>query len=157
MTKEIPLTKGAVALVDDDMYDYLMQWKWHLGSQGYAVRNCKRTEVGRKKISMHTMIIKPVFNMVFDHASGNKLDNTRKNLRLCTKAQNSYNKHSQRNNKSGFRGVYWHKNNKGWQAQIRVNYKNIYIGTYHDAELAARAYDAEARKHFGKYARTNFT
>jgi hypothetical protein len=38
MTKEIPLTKGYVALVDDDDFDWLSQFKWHISHDGYAVR-----------------------------------------------------------------------------------------------------------------------
>ena len=63
---------------------------------------------------------------------------------------------SYRTNKSGFRGVHFHKHNKRWRAQIGYNYKLITIGYYDTPEEAARAYDAKAKELRGEFARLNF-
>lgn len=57
-------------------------------------------------------------------------------------------------NTSGYRGVSW--NGKRWSANIGVNEKQIYLGSYPDKITAARAYDAAARELHGDHARLNF-
>ena len=48
-------------------------------------------------------------------------------------------------NKSGFRGVSWHKRDKGWQSNISTNNKLIYLGTYSTSLEAAKAYERYVR------------
>src|SRR2546423_13815911 len=97
--KIINLTKGKEALVDDELFDYLNQWKWYCDGR-YAKR-----EQGRKnrvRFYMHHMIIGcPINKMVTDHINGNKLDNRRDNLRICTESTNNRNRPVQANSKSG--------------------------------------------------------
>ena len=157
MTKEIPLTQGQVALVDDDMYEYLMQWKWFANYDGwnwYAARNGPRPF--QKKISMHRIIISSPDDMQVDHINRNGLDNRRENLRLCTNAQNSRNRGMQKHNTTGFNGVSWRKARRKYQARIIVNGKIFYLGHFTTAEEAAKAWDEAAVKHFGEFANLNF-
>lgn len=72
-----------------------------------------------------------------DHADGNKLNNSIENLREATACQNAYNKPAQSNNKSGEKGVRWHKQIKHWCVEIQVNKVKHYLGIYKDLELAA--------------------
>lgn len=89
-----------------------------------------------------------------DHINGNTLDNRKKNLRLCTNQQNVASQHKLKKNESGFKGI--SKNKIGiWRARLRVNYKEIYIGSFHTAKEAAEAYDKAAIKYFGEFALTN--
>jgi len=76
-----------------------------------------------------------------DHINGNKCDNRVANLRLATEQENQHNQSCpQTNNKSGFRGVSWHKWGQKWIAQISLNGKTKYIGLFNTAEEAYEAY-----------------
>lgn len=86
MSKEIPLTKGKSAIVDDDLYWSLSQIKWHY-SGGYAVYFEKKTRP-RKAVRMHRLINNTPEGMDTDHINGNKLDNRRANLRTCSRSAN---------------------------------------------------------------------
>ncbi len=155
--KEIPLTRGKVAIVDDDMHEYLMQWKWHISHNGYAVRTSSRVFGKQKRIPMHRAIMNPPDGMLVDHINSNrKLDNRRENLRICTRAQNVCNTKLSKKNTSGFKGVNWHKRAKKWQAMVQKNNKNFFAGYFDDPEDAAHAYDEKARELHGEFASTNF-
>ena len=156
--KEIQLTQGKVALVDDEDYEYLMQWKWFANKKGstfYAVRSLHSNNV-RKTIFMHRLITNNInTKMQTDHLNGNGLDNRKINLRICTTSQNSMNRGLQINNTTGFKGVNYDKFSNKFRAQIRVNniYKNL--GYYIDPKDAARAYNEAAIKFHGEFANLN--
>jgi hypothetical protein len=152
--KEIPLTHGIVALVDDGDFERLSQWKWHLKESGYAVR---RSYPSRKFISMHREVSKPPAELEVDHINGNRLDNQAKNLRNCTRAENSHNTKAHNDNATGFKGVTYLKRRKKWMARICKNYLTTYLGYFETPEAAARAYDEAARKIFGTFANLNYS
>lgn len=156
--REIPLTRGQVALVDDADYESLAAHKWfaHPGRHTfYAARNSPRPN--RHTILMHHEIMggKPPDGFEFDHINGAGFDNQRSNLRRVTNVQNHMNRNSP-GGSSSFKGVGWHKAAKKWQAGIRIDSKRKYLGLFTLEEDAARAYDAAALEHFGEYARPNF-
>lgn len=152
--KEIPLTKGAVAIVDDDMFDYLSQFNWFLHPAGYAVRNICRN--GKKtKIRMHREIIGTPDGMETDHINNNRLDNRRENLRICTHSQNRMNSSLQSNSTSGYKGVSYFKPAKLWKAELMLNNKHVLCKYFHSPEDAARAYNEAAKKYFGEFAKLN--
>ena len=159
MTKEIPLTQGKFALVDDDMFEYLNQWKWfaYQGKYGkwYARRNEGKRPF-RRIIHMHRVVSNTSDGMETDHRDGDGLNNQRYNLRDSTHSQNIANITKRSDNTSGYKGVHWHKHRKKWASQIRVAGKKISLGYYDSAEEAARAYDRAALKYFGPYAVLNF-
>ncbi len=150
--KEIQLTQGFVALVDDEDYDYLMQWKWYAKKQKYSYY-ANRYENG-KLIHMHRVILKidnP--NLYGDHKDHNGLNNQRKNLRIATKLQNNKNKTSHKNAASRFLGVSSH--NERWRARITINYKNKSLGVFKSESEAAMAYNNAARVIHGEFANLN--
>jgi hypothetical protein len=153
--KEIQLTQGKVALVDDEDYTWLNRRKWCaniFNGHWYAVRTEKK-----KTVLMHAQILGTPKGMKSDHKDGDGLNNQRHNLRICIHAQNLYNQRTQtRLKSSSFKGVFWHTQAKKWQAQIKVNTRRIYLGIFISEIKAARAYDEAARKYFGDFAHTNF-
>ena len=149
--KEIPLSKGKVAIVDDDMYDYLMQWKWHYGT-AYALRHIY---LGKRKQSnrfMHHEILQPPEGMYVDHIDRNKLNNTRDNLRTCTRTQNQANKCKRKDNTSGMKGVSWHKESRKWRATMTVDRKHVNVGYFRSKEDAYNAYIKKSKELYGEFA-----
>ena len=154
--KRIPLTQGLCAIVDDEDYEWLNQWKWCAANHNghwYAVRR----ENGREQ-SMHRQILDLRFGdkRQTDHIDGDGLTNKRTNLRVCTPAQNQYNQ-KQKTASSKFKGVRWHKKARKWQAQIQFKQKVSYIGLFISEIDAARAYDEKAIELFGELANLNFS
>jgi len=154
MTKEIELTKGMVALVDDDMYDYLMQWSWYV-QKGWDTYYAVRREDG-KTILMHIVVSRASSDLFVDHINGNGLDNRRENLRVCTNAENGRNRKKQTNNTSGFVGVCRIKKSGRYGTKIGIDGKYLYLGSYEDAAEAARVRDEAAIKYHEEFAKLNF-
>lgn len=154
--KEVPLTRGYVALVDDDDYDRVMAaGSWCVrpsGQTAYAQRRIVRDGKGTT-ISLHQFLT-GLTNI--DHVNGDGLDNQRHNLRPATRGQNMGNRRLPQNSATGFKGVTKRKVGYRYQAQIGANGKHYYLGNFATAEEAARAYDAAAIRHFGEFARLNF-
>jgi hypothetical protein len=158
MAKEIKLTQGKVAIVDDDMFDYLNQFKWFANLQGkkfYAGRNITMFNGKRTMLWMHRFIMNPEKGMVIDHLDGNPLNNQKNNLRICTHAENMRNSKINKNNKSGHKGVYWHKTSSKWMAYIKYNNKLLYLGYFPVLIDAAKAYNEAALKYHGEFANLN--
>lgn len=155
-TREIPLSRGLVALVNEIDYERVIAvGKWYAnpsGSTFYARKNFWRG--GRcLSIRMHNLITGLRY---VDHANGNGLDNRRSNLRAASDTQNAQNRGLRSDNSSGFKGVSWHARGQYWTACIGDGVKQRYLGHFNDREEAARAYDAAAVQLFGEFARTNF-
>lgn len=154
MSRKIALTKGFFAWVDDNDFEYLNQWTWHY-SHGYAVRRI-RDGKSKKTIIMHRLILNAPGDFQVDHINGNKLDNRKENLRVCSASQNKSNVDAPSTNTSGYKGVSFHKIAGRWRATIKINQKSKHLGHFNDPKDAARAYDLAAIALFGDYARLNF-
>lgn len=153
--KIIPLTKGQFTMVDDEDYELLMQWKWHaifVHGNFYARRTSQKNNIS-KSIKMHRQIMNITdSNILIDHADGNTLNNMKANLRICTHSQNCANRRIY--SKSKYKGIKLNKNGK-WSAQIGVNGKIIWLGTFNSDINAAIAYNDAAIKFHGEFARLN--
>ena len=157
MSKQIPLTQGKVALVDDEDFEWLNQWKWCVKKEKdtcYAIRG-QRQDGKIAQIRMHREILKPSIGMEVDHKDGNGLNNQRYNLRSATHAENIRNQ-KRRNGTSKFKKVSWHKRNRNWQVKIGINGRRIHLGHFKSEWQAAKAYDDAAKRLFDVFARTNF-
>lgn len=168
--KTIPLTRGLVAVVDDEDYDFLMQWKWYAakswGDKFRAERNLSAEESrvlgkGHGIRRMHHEVMRVPSGTMLDHVNGDPLNNMRANIRPATRATNGMNRGRQVNNSSGYKGVrLWrHKHytrTKPWVAQLGQGGRPVYKSYHATAEEAARAYDAAALKYHGEFACINF-
>lgn len=156
--KEIPLTKGYVALVDDADFDALNVYSWFAVKEGqnvYATRSITRADGSRTRQYMHRFLMPGVRGI--DHRDGRGVNNQRKNIRPATKTQNAQGFQRKRASaSSNYRGVAWDSNREKWMATIRVNRKGIFLGRFSLEVNAACAYDTAARKHFGEFATPNF-
>lgn len=148
--------KKTPVLVDEEDYVRLKDdWCFSISSHGY-LRAIKYigVENGKYKYNhtyFHKLVIKQRKGMFVDHINGNKLDNRKENLRICTPASSSRNTCSSK----GYKGVFQNKRNGRWTAQITKNYKCFHLGMYSTAEEAALAYNKAAKKMHGKYAYKN--
>lgn len=151
--KQIPLSRGKFALVDDEDFKVLNRYKWHCNNCGYAMQ---RVRAGKQKrnIMMHRVILNCPDGMQTDHIDGNRLNNQKNNLRICTQSQNEINKGRRETNISGYKGVSYH--DKYIKARISCGGKQYHLGYFPDLISAAKAYDVKARELFGEYARLNF-
>lgn len=104
---------------------------------------------------IHRVVIGAKEGEIVDHINGNKLDNRRSNLRICTPQENAYNSSIRKNNRTGVRGVYWDSNRKKWAVQITANKKTICVGRFEDFNEACAAREAAEHEHHGKYAAIN--
>lgn len=153
MAREIALTKGRVAIVDDEDFDALSAYRWSAATA--KSKNSKHTYASRRgaksPIYMHREILGAPKGLRVDHINGDGLDNRRCNLRLCTNSQNLANQMAVRN-PTGFKGV-----TPAWAGRWRAQGHNRKaLGTFDTVEEAARAYDDYARSAFGAFARLNF-
>jgi hypothetical protein len=155
--KEIPLTNGQIALVDDGDYERVRRITWCASPAKYTTyaRSTGTRETGGKSVKLHRFILNAPTGMDVDHRDQNGLNCQRRNLRVCSRAQNSMNRRTQ-NHSSDYKGVTLLRRWSKWRATIKVDGKKIHIGYFSNPKAAAQAYDAKARELFGEFARTNF-
>jgi hypothetical protein len=157
--KEIPLSQGYFAIVDDDDYPYLSKYSWfaYVKEYGvYAIRNYKDKDGRHTTIRMHREVARTPKGLCTDHRNRNTLDNRKENLRIATKQQNGRNRSKIKVTQSRYKGVSLQECNKRWLASISIMKKRISIGWYDSEIEAAKAYDAKAKELFGEWARPNF-
>lgn len=156
--KEIQLTQGQVALVDDEDFERVSQYKWHASPQpNYAKPKTfyARAFVGGKSMSLHQFVLGKLPRMVIDHVNGNTLDCTRANLRHASFSENRRNSSQSVKNKSGLRGVSWSSKRGMWRADICTHRARVCLGHFIDKLEAAKAYNEAAKKYHGEFATLN--
>lgn len=157
--KEIALTQGKNALVDDEDFEKLNQYKWYASNERgkwYAARRIPTINDKRKIVRMHRIIMNAPHGVQVDHRNNNGLFNCRENLRLCSNQQNGFNKKNPRkDNKLGIKGVCFNKNLNKFHARIMINGKGIHLGYYNVLGDADSAYRIAEEKYFGEFARCN--
>lgn len=156
--RQIELTRGKYAQIDNEDYEYLSQFKWYAEKKKcgrYYARRSIITKGVKKGAWMHREIMGPPREMSIDHINGDGLDNRRENLRTCTHQQNMCNRKSRKDSTSKYLGVSWEKSKKRWRAGIAANGKNKKLGRFKTELEAAIIYNIAARKYFGEFARPN--
>ena len=158
--KLIPLTQGQFAMVDDEDFDFINQWKWYASKDVrtfYARTNIWLHKIGKQKtVRMHRYIL--LLNnpsVLVDHKDCNGLNNQKNNLRIATPYQNAANKSSIQNGYSKYLGVSWHIKIKRWEARISKNNKSHYLGVFKNEVDAAIAYNKKATELHGEFANLN--
>jgi len=155
--REIPLTRGQVALIDDEDYELVSQYKWTAQwyprpKTFYAYRSYRKTDGTWDSRGMHTYLM----DGMCDHKNHNGLDNRRSNLRLASHSENNMNKRKRAGTSSQYKGVHWREDRQQWYACIKINRDETHLGTFTSEIEAAYAYDDAARCLFGEYAYPNF-
>jgi len=146
--KNKPIAK---AMIDSDDIAKVENRKWCLNDQGYVISG-----YGKGRVRLHHIILDFKYrytdNFEIDHINTNPLDNRKSNLRKITHQQNISRQKISKVNTSGYKGVCYDKNTKGWKARIFVKGKYFYLGQFKTKEEAAIAYNDAAIKHFGEFA-----
>lgn len=158
MVREIGLTQGQIALVDDEDFDKLNQFKWYASKQPntiYAIHDCPRKKINgkikRTKLRMHRFILNASKGTVVDHIDGNGLNNQKTNLRIVSHRQNMQNQVNRTHQKSSkYPGVTWNKNKQRWRAMISVNGESKQLGYFKNELDAAKCYENACRKLCGE-------
>ena len=156
---EISLTKGKVAIVDDQDGPLVMRYRWYaILNKGtwYARTSLPRVDGIQKHVSMHRLILNATPGQQVDHRDGDGLNNRRCNLRRATQSENNFNRRRLRQVKtSKFKGVCFRPQLNKWYAQIAKHGRVIYLGVFTHEEDAAQAYDGAAATLFGEFAAPN--
>ena len=149
--KEILLTKGQVALVDNEDYDELMRYKWCICSSKnnlYAVRRISKN----KTILMHNHILD---SKMADHRDHNGLNNQKNNIRPCNQSQNNMNTRKKPRCSSKFKGVVWDLARQKWAGYITKDGVTYRLGRFILEKEAALAYNQKATELHGEFAQLN--
>jgi hypothetical protein len=142
--KEIRLTQGKMALVDDEDFDLLNQVKWHADKYPNTYYARRMVWIGEKRVCqrMHHLILEVPPHMEIDHIDGNGLNNQKLNLRVVTSRQNHQNIHTPKT--SYYPGVHWDSCQKRWISKIRYNGRQRFLLQTPVEEDAATAYRVAA-------------
>jgi hypothetical protein len=164
--KQIPLTQGQFALVDDEDYEFLTRFKWHFEGNSrnrYAYTNFKNSvsKPRQFRISMGVMLLNTYkTGLQVDHIDGNGLNNQKENIRICNHIQNGWNRRKLQKCSSKYVGVSLDKKTLKWTARVRINGIRTYLGCFNSEEDAAIAVDKSIineRKNFAKLNILKFT
>lgn len=140
-------------IVDDDVAPLIAGLTIHLIGDGTPVH---RHYIIVNGVLLHRLIVDAPPHLIADHINGDSLDNRLSNIRVVTHSQSCMNRGKHAPATSRFKGVNWRPDRGKWQARIKLNRKNIFLGMFHDEEDAALAYDNRARDLHGPFARLNF-
>jgi hypothetical protein len=159
LSKEIPLTQGFVALVDDEDYERIVAagpWQLRRSPHAFYALHGERSPDGTNVTTyMHRLILDAPAGLQVDHINRDGLDNRKQNMRLCSRSENRGNTIKQRGNYSSrYKGVSRH--GQAWQAHIGENGVLRHLGTFSSETEAAEAYDSAAKERWGEFALTNF-
>ena len=155
MIIEVELTQGYKTIIDAEDYEVVKRCSWYVWTNSVRSKAYAMGWIKGKNVLLHRLIMNAEKGQFVDHISHNTLDNRRRNLRICTRAENNRNRIIAIDNTSGYKGVGWYKSTSKWVARITINYKLTHLGYFHDKDDAARAYNKAAIKYHGEFALLN--
>jgi hypothetical protein len=138
-------------VVDACDFEWLSEFTWSITSDGYPITSIK----GKVK-GIGPLILGTKKGMIADHIDGDQLNNSRKNLRVCTKNQSAQNRGGWKKKKIKYKGVHFDRARNQYRALITANGVRKQSRRYDTSREAALAYDRMAREFHGLFARTNF-
>lgn len=142
-----------VAFIDEEDLDIVQQYHWYKDkSKGYWTTNIIQEDGRKTTLTLHRLVTNANSNEIVDHINRDKNNNRKSNLRKCTSQQNSYNHSLKINNKTGYSGVALSRNRKRWTANIRINGKRKFLGTFDTKEEAIQARLQAEADWYGEYA-----
>ena len=149
-------TDGSSFLIDSEDLPAVSRYTWFRGKRGYPIAHTSRRSANpHKTFPLHRFLMNPQEGYDVDHISGDKMDNRRSNLRICTHQENMFNQALRSNNTTGFYGVSKNKKTGNFEAYLHIDGKKKYLGTFMSAAKAAEKRDEAAKHYFGEYARLN--
>lgn len=158
--KEIELTHGKLALIDDSDLELVSQYKWfawtpNKGKIFYAVTNIGHGRGNRTILYMHRLIMPSV--SLIDHEDHDGLNNQRYNIRIADKSTNGQNQRkTELPRSSKYKGVSFMKSKGKWEAYISLGKsKKKHLGLYETEEEAAKVYNEAAFVQYGVFAKSN--
>ncbi len=129
----------ASAIIDREDFDKVKDHKWGLNSEGYVV-----SRIDKKMVLLHRFLLDCSRNKEADHINHNTINNSRNNLRICTRSQNNMNRE--------FKGMSYNKRENKWMARIKIDGKQIFLGYFDTEEEALKVRRKAEKKYFGDYA-----
>jgi hypothetical protein len=143
--------KGYKVKIDDEDEGRVTAHSWWVSSSpqidGHVI--CFSTKIGKKIIKLHRFLMGGASGLVVDHRDGDRLNNQKSNLRVCTVRENNINVGLTRRNRSGYRGVSFSKTSGKWRATISLDRKQLHLGYFDRPEKASAAYEEAAELFYG--------
>jgi len=151
--KELKLTQGYVALVDDEDYERCLQHRWRVSHQKHRglKSSYAQANFGYPKettLMLHRFILSAPKESHVDHIDRNGLNNQKINLRLCTASQNQGNRAPHNGN-----ALKWIQKTDSGKFSVCVKGKRI--GTFNLVNDAILAANFAAKEAYGDFAYQN--
>ena len=132
---EIIINKQGTVLnvkIDKEDIDKVKQYRWcaryDKTIDGYYIEAWERGK-NRKRLKLHRLVMDCPVGLEVDHINRDTLDNRKENLRNVTPLENKQNKGFYKNNKSGYKYIYFDNNKNMYMIQRRKNNKQVLIGS----------------------------
>lgn len=147
----VPLTRGYEALIDVEDINLVADYNWRAIIRGHTVYARRNEPKTKKAIYLHRAIIFAPKGFQVDHKDRNGLNNRKRNLRIVTQSENQMNREGFKNNKSGFKGVFWCASQSKWRSRIQIYGEKIHLGYFDCPRKAHEAYKAASIKYHGQF------
>lgn len=158
-TVRLELSKGYYCLIDEGDLERVSAYNWFvIVSRNHVYASTNMWANGKRRtVKLHRWLMGCTWEdtKLVDHIDGDTLNNTKSNLRIVSKQQNNTNSKVRKDSRSGFKGVFVTRREDRWEARIRINGRQVYLGTFDSPQLAALCYDENATHLWGEHAKTN--